>query len=154
MVRRPRERVYGYDTLKVLIEVWTLIGEPCGKYLAPIMASTLDQLLSFGELDKVAARYSEHVRDQLLTMSPATIDRLLKPTKDARYPAAKSATRPGAMLRSSISVRQAMDEMEQAPGFFELDLVAHCGYSLKGEHAMDVDGHRRADRMDDQRRDP
>src|SRR5664280_238333 len=32
---------YGYDTLKVLIEVWTLIGEPCGKYLAPIMAATL-----------------------------------------------------------------------------------------------------------------
>jgi len=33
--RRPRARTYGYDTLKVLIEVWTLIGEPCGKYLAP-----------------------------------------------------------------------------------------------------------------------
>ena len=29
-----RARTYGYDTLKVLIEVWTLIGEPCGKYLA------------------------------------------------------------------------------------------------------------------------
>jgi hypothetical protein len=28
-------------------------------------------------------------------MSPATIERLLKPTKQARYPAAKSATRPG-----------------------------------------------------------
>jgi len=25
--------------------------------------------------------------------------------------------------------------MEQAPGFFEIDLVAHCGHSLKGEHA-------------------
>ena len=68
-------------------------------------------------------------------MSPATIDRLLKPTKQARYPAAKSATRPGATLRSSIVVRRAMDKMEQAPGFFEIDLVAHCGHSLKGEHA-------------------
>ena len=36
--RKPRARAYGYDTLKVLIEVWTLIGQPCGKYLAPIMA--------------------------------------------------------------------------------------------------------------------
>ena len=26
--RKPRARTYGYDTLKVLIEVWTLIGEP------------------------------------------------------------------------------------------------------------------------------
>jgi len=28
-----------------------------------------------------------------------------------------------------------MDEMEKAPGFFEIDLVAHCGHTLKGEHA-------------------
>src|SRR5664280_1272899 len=38
--RKPRARTYGYDTLKVLIEVWTLIGEPCGKYLAPISVHT------------------------------------------------------------------------------------------------------------------
>jgi hypothetical protein len=106
VVRKARARVYGYDTLKVLIEVWTLVGSPCGKYLAPIMAATLDALVSFGELGKVADRYSEHVRAQLLVMSPATIDRLLKPTRDARYPGAKSATRPGATLRSSIGVRQ------------------------------------------------
>jgi len=29
--RKPRAPIYGYDTRKVLIEVWTLIGEPCGK---------------------------------------------------------------------------------------------------------------------------
>ncbi len=133
--RKPRARTYGYDTLKVLVEVWTLIGEPCGKYLAPIMAATLAQLEAFGELDKVAGRLTAAVRVQLVTMSPATIDRMLKPTKDARYPAAKSATRPGATLRSSIMVRQSMDEMEQAPGFFEIDLVAHCGHTLKGEFA-------------------
>ncbi len=134
-VRKPRAPTYGYDTLKVLIEVWTLIGEPCGKYLAPIMAPTLVQLEAFGELDKVADRLDQTVREQLVAMSPATIDRMLRPTRSARYPAAKSATRPGATLRSSIGLRQAMDEMEQAPGFFEIDLVAHCGHTLKGEHA-------------------
>src|SRR5664280_286419 len=131
VTRKPRARVYGYDTLKVLIEVWTLIGQPCGKYLAPIMAPTVAQLEAFGELGKVADRLSAEVREQLA----ATIDRLLKPTKEARYPAAKSTTRPGATLRSSIVVRRAMDKMEQAPGFFEIDLVAACGHSLKGEHA-------------------
>ncbi len=90
---------------------------------------------TFGELEAVADRLEETVREQLLAISPATIDRMLRPTKDARYPAAKSATRPGAALRSSIGVRQAMDEMEQAPGFFEIDLVAHSGHTLKGEHA-------------------
>jgi len=28
-----------------------------------------------------------------------------------------------------------MDEMEKAPGFLEINLVAHCGHTLKGEHA-------------------
>jgi len=133
--RKQRAPTYGYDTLKVLIEVWTLIGEPCGKYLAPIMAATLERLEVFGELDQVDHRLTPQVRAQLVAMSPATIDRMLRPTKAARYPAAKSATRPGATLRSSITVRQAMDEMEKAPGFFEIDLVAHCGHTLKGEHA-------------------
>ncbi|MCW2131217.1 hypothetical protein B0G38_000359 [Arthrobacter sp. VKM Ac-2550] len=68
-------------------------------------------------------------------MSPATIDRRLKPAKDARYPQAVSATAPGSTLRSSLQVRQAMDEMEQESSFFEIDLVAHCGHRLKGEHA-------------------
>ncbi len=103
--RKQRARTYGYDTLKVLIEVWTLIGEPCGKYLAPIMAATLAQLEAFGELDKVAGRLTAAVGQQRAT------------------------------LRSSIVVRQAMDAMEKAPGFFEIDLVAHCGHTLKGEHA-------------------
>ncbi len=102
--------------LKVLIQVWTVLGEPCVKYLAPIMEASLAQLEGFGELDQVAARLSEPVRAQLAAMSPATIEPMLRPTKAARYPAAKSATRPSAALRSSIGVRQAMDEMETAPG--------------------------------------
>ncbi|MHB8186235.1 MAG: hypothetical protein ACYDDU_09110 [Dermatophilaceae bacterium] len=72
-------------TPSILIEVWTLIGEPCGKYLAPIMTATLAQLEVFGELGKVADRLSPAVREQLVTMSAATIDRLLKPTKSVRY---------------------------------------------------------------------
>lgn len=39
------------------------------------------------------------------------------------------------MLRSSITVRKAGDEVENTPGFFEGDTVAHCGPTLKGEFA-------------------
>jgi hypothetical protein len=99
------------------------------------MAQTLAQLERFDELEPAADRLTNQVRIQLVSMSPATIDRLLKPAKAARYPRALAATAPGAMLRSSISIRQVMDEMEQTPGFFEIDLVAHCGHSLKGEFA-------------------
>jgi hypothetical protein len=66
--RKPRTRTYGYDTLKFLIEVWTRIGQPCGKYLAPIMAPTVAQPEAFGELAKVADRLSSTVREQLVAM--------------------------------------------------------------------------------------
>ena len=39
------------------------------------------------------------------------------------------------LLRSSITVRRAGDEVEAEPGFFEGDTVAHCGPTLKGEFA-------------------
>tara|TARA_R110002051_G_scaffold108532_1_gene181245 strand:+ start:9975 stop:10757 length:783 start_codon:yes stop_codon:yes gene_type:complete len=38
-------------------------------------------------------------------------------------------------LRSSISIRRAGDEVEEVPGFFEGDTVAHCDPTLKGEFA-------------------
>jgi hypothetical protein len=67
------------------------------------------------------------VRAQLLKVSGATIDGLLKPTRDAGRPKGLSATRAGPLLRNSITVRKAGDEHEQAPGFIEADMVVHCG---------------------------
>ncbi len=91
--RKPRPRKYSYDALKVLEQVWTLSGEPCGKYLAPVMGDTVERLLRFRELGKVADRVSDQVLAEVQAMSPATIDRYLAPVKAARYPQAKS-TRP------------------------------------------------------------
>ncbi|WP_411734379.1 hypothetical protein [Paeniglutamicibacter sp.] len=50
--RRPRK--YGPAALKLLERIWTLSGEPCGKYLAPIMADELERLDLFDELGPVA----------------------------------------------------------------------------------------------------
>ena len=44
-----------------------------------------------------------------------------------------STTKPSLLLRNSITVRRAGDEVEVEPGFFEGDTVAHCGPTLKGE---------------------
>lgn len=50
----------------------------------------------------------------------------------------KSTTKPSPLLRNSIKVRKAGDEVEDSPGFFEGDTVAHCGPTLKGEFARTV----------------
>ena len=133
VARRPRPRTYGYDTLRVLIQVWRLAGMPSGKYLAATMGLWLPRLEAHGELDP--KRFTPLVRAQLLKISGATIDRLLKPTRDAAKPSGLSATKAGPLLRNSITVRKAGDEHEQAPGFIEADMVVHCGPTLAGEFA-------------------
>ncbi|MEB3065770.1 integrase, partial [[Mycobacterium] zoologicum] len=68
-------------------------------------------------------------------MSSATIDRYLRGAKARDQIKGKSTTKPSPLLRSSIKIRKATDEVEAAPGFFEGDTVAHCGPTLKGEFA-------------------
>lgn len=132
--RKRRSRKYSYDALIVLQEVWRLSGQPCGKYLVAIMDDTLARLVRDRELGKVADRLTDAVIDELRAMSAASIDRYLQPHKAAAYPAAGlSSTRPSHILRSSIPVRAATDEPITQPGFLELDTVAHCGHTLKGE---------------------
>jgi len=135
---KPGSRRYGYDALKVLQQVWAASGGMCGKYLAVAMPGLLDNMEAHGRLAPGKGRYSPQVRAALEAMSPATIDRYLAPAK-ARDPLrGKTATRPGAMLRNSISVRKAGDEAAAEPGFFETDTVAHCGPTLQGEFARTV----------------
>ena len=137
--RKPRPRKYSYDALVVLQEVWRLSGQPSGKYLAAIMVDTLERLVRFRELGKVQPRVTPEVLDELRQMSAATIDRYLKPHKDAAYPVALSGTKPSHILRSSIPTRTSMDAPLTEPGFLELDTVAHCGHTLKGEFLWTLD---------------
>ena len=129
--RRPRK--YGPSAITLLGRIWTFRGEPCGKYLAPIMAEELERLERFGELGTQSELFTDEVRRDLLFMSAASIDRYLKPLREPRYPSVLSSTRPGALLRSEIPVRWSGKPMEQEPEFSEIDTVAHCGHSLKGE---------------------
>jgi hypothetical protein len=74
------------------------------------------------------------VRRLLLAMSAATMDRILKPVREA----GKQGRRRSAIntpLRKSIAVRTFNDWNDPPPGFFEMDMVAHCGKSVAGSHA-------------------
>lgn len=65
-------------------------------------------------------------------MSAATIDRYLAPIKATNPIRGKSTTRPGNLLRNSITIGKAGDEVSTEPGFFEVDTLTHCGPTLKG----------------------
>lgn len=133
--RRPRPRKYSYDAVKVLQHVWSVTGQPSGKYLAPVMDDTLNRLERFKEFGKVTRRATPAVLTELRSMSAATIDRYLKPFKDAAYPAAGlSATRPAPhILSAAVPLRTSLDGPITDPGLVEVDTVAHCGHTLVGE---------------------
>ena len=77
VTRTPRRPTYGYDTVKLLIQVWNLAGRPSGKYLAATMGIWVPKLEQHGELD--TKRLTDHTRTQLLAVSGATINRGRKP---------------------------------------------------------------------------
>jgi hypothetical protein len=133
--RKPRSLKYSYDALKVLQLVWAASGGQCGKYLAASMRTQLDLLERHGELVVGRDRYGTSVRAELLAMSAASIDRYLRGARANDQVRGVSMTKPSPLLRSSIKIRKAGDEVEAEPGFFEGDTVAHCGPTLKGEFA-------------------
>ena len=91
------------------------------------------------ELLAVLERHGElllewEVKDQVCTMSAATIDRLLRPHRQPELRRPFSTTKPGSLLKASIPIRTFTEWNEHRPGFLEIDLVAHCGESTEGQY--------------------
>ena len=75
------------------------------------------------------------IKPRVLQVSAATIDRLLTATRahiDGKRKRRKSV---GVAIRRSFLVRTFADWLDPPPGFFEIDLVKHCGGSkTDGDH--------------------
>ena len=137
--RKPRPLKYSHDALKILQQVWAFSGGISGRYLAASMELNLILLEAHEELIPGRGRHSHRVASELLVMSPATIDRYLASARAKDPLRGITTTTPGPLLRNSITLRKGGDEIEQVPGFFEGDTVAHCGPVLKGEYCRTLD---------------
>ncbi|MGE4363816.1 MAG: transposase family protein [Mycolicibacterium sp.] len=131
--RRLRARGFSDDARALLEHVWALMGLPCGKYLVVMLELWLPLLAEGGDLDKPFA--TEAALTEVAAMSAATVDRYLKPARDAMRIKGISTTKPSPLLRNSIAIRTCADEAPKVPGVIEADTVAHCGPTLIGEFA-------------------
>jgi hypothetical protein len=125
--RRGRQRCYGSEVVDVLHQIWEASDRLCSKRLKPFLGELARVMRQHGQLHFNAA-----VEAQLCQMSPATIDRLLRPCRRLGGRHRFSTTKPGSLLKSSIPIRTFADWQEAGPGFLEVDLVAHCGESTEG----------------------
>jgi hypothetical protein len=54
------------------------------------------------------------------------------PSRDGLPKRGLSTTRPGALLKHQVAIKTFADWTETQPGFVEVDLVAHCGWTGAG----------------------
>src|SRR5437016_6794427 len=125
-LQRPRPRQYGPDVQHALFLAWHAANRICAKRLIPFLPTLVESLERHEHLQLTA-----ECRSQLLSMSAATADRLLRSQRTLGL-RGLSTTRAGTLLKQQIPIRTFQEWKETRPGFLEADLVAHCGADIEG----------------------
>ncbi len=91
------------------------------KRLAPFLKELIPALKHHGYV-----KLEEKDRERITFISASTIDRI------NRHGRGISTTKSGPLLKRQILVRTFADWKENEPGFFEVNLVAHCATNKSG----------------------
>ena len=126
-INRKRGCFYTNEDIHWLSRVWEIMDYPCGQRLEPMLPEMINVLISFNEL-----AIPESIALKLKNIKSDTINKRLKPYRTKLRRKINSTTRPGSLIKKQIPIRTiSWDEMRI--GCCELDLVAHCGDSARGE---------------------
>jgi hypothetical protein len=121
---------YGESERHVIRQIWRWGDYPCGKRLAAMLP------LWLGAYERRHGALPVEVRQKLLAISAATLDRLL--AKDRlRVPTRRGTTKPGRLLRAQIPVRCQSWDISR-PGYLEADTVDHGGASTAGSYMHSI----------------
>jgi len=116
-----------HSTIPSLKVIWEASDRLCSKRLQPFLPELIQVLRRNNELHLDA-----DTQARLIKMSPATMDRLLVPYRQAGGRKSSSTTHSKDLLKNTIPIRTFTDWQENKPGFLEIDLVAHCGENVAG----------------------
>ena len=125
--RRCPQPTYGEAIRDALIAFWEASDRVCGKRLKvmiPVLLPSLEHhgRLSLGPTD----------RTLVLTISAATIDRMLSNVRSAARGGRRRRAGFSSAVRREVPVRTFDGWSDPPPGFCEVDLVAHGGMSVTG----------------------
>ncbi|HEX9294934.1 MAG TPA: hypothetical protein VF881_03845 [Polyangiaceae bacterium] len=115
-----RSRLYGEAVREALVVLWEASDRVCAKRLRPLLPLLVPALERHGHL-----QLEQSVRALVLSASPATIDRILVPTRRAIH-GGRRGRRASPGVRRSVPVRTFADWDAPPPGFVEADLVGLC----------------------------
>jgi hypothetical protein len=125
--RRERKRRYGATIKDALTALWEASDRVCGKRLVAMIPILVPALEQHGRL-----QLGEGEQAQLLAVSAATIDRMLGDVKIAAAGGRRRRSGFYSAIRREVPIRTFNDWKDPAPGFCEVDMVAHGGTSVAG----------------------
>ena len=125
--RRGRPRRYGPEVAEALVKVWEVGDRMCSKLLVAVMPDLVEALERHGELE-----LETDIRAQLLEISAASIDRLLRRHRRGLGRQPRRASSPAGSLKSEIPIRTWSEWKGVEVGALQADLVLHCGESTEG----------------------
>lgn len=119
---RARNRVYDEAVGRALTVLWEAADRVCGKRLKALIPMLVDAMERHGHLD-----LDPVIKTKVLQVSAATIDRVLGAARAHIDGQRKRRKGVGSAIRRSVPVRTFADWLDPAPGYFEIDMVEHCG---------------------------
>jgi len=132
--RGRKPKYHEEAVIKLLERLCIQMDYICGKRLHAGLPRMLEALKRHGELNA-----PEWVVERVLTMSPATMDRILKDARRKSELRGRSTTKPGTLRKNDIPIRLGSEWEENKPGYMEMDLVAHCGETTAGDYVNTLD---------------
>lgn len=122
---KNRKKKYLKETITMLEIIWKATNYLCSVRLHAAIPIWLPHL-------KDQYHLSGKVKQQLLDISPSTIDRRLKGKKQKLKRKIYGTTKPGSLLKHQIPIKTDHWNVSE-PGFTETDLVSHSGNSADGD---------------------
>ena len=119
---RARNRLYDEAVRQALTMLWEAADRVCGKRLKALIPLLVDAMERHGHLD-----LDPVIRCKVLEVSAATIDRMLAAARLHIDGQGRRRKGVGSAIRRSVPVRTFADWRDPPPGFFEIDMVEHCG---------------------------
>jgi len=124
---RRRAPIYDEAVRGALIVLWEASDRVCSKRLKALLPILMPALERNGHL-----ALDEQLRSKILSMSAATVDRLLREPRTAGQQRRRKRTEPEPRRR--IRMRTFADWNDPPAGSMEMDLVAHCGSVNRGSY--------------------
>ncbi|WP_411821239.1 integrase catalytic domain-containing protein [Leptospira sp. 'Mane'] len=126
-LRKKRVPIYGEDVRFYLEKIWEILDRICAKRLVKAIPDTLQKLEQF-KIFKI----EKQTKNQLLSISSASVDRLLKPARKKLGRHGTSTTKQPKYLIDRIPIKTFGEWKNSLPGFVQIDLVAHNGGNVFG----------------------